>query len=50
MGHAGALVLGDRGTLVSKQRALRAAGAQVFDTIEALVEALPGAPSYGSQH
>lgn len=50
MGHAGALVLGERGTLASKQRALRAAGAQVFDTIEALVEALPAAPGPGSHH
>lgn len=40
MGHAGALVLGDRGTLVSKQRSLRAAGVRVFDTMEALVHAL----------
>jgi succinyl-CoA synthetase alpha subunit len=40
MGHAGALVLGERGSLASKQKSLRAAGVQVVDTLEALAEAL----------
>jgi succinyl-CoA synthetase alpha subunit len=39
MGHAGALVLGDAGTLDSKTRKLTEAGARVFDSIGALVEA-----------
>lgn len=39
MGHAGALVLGDAGTLDSKQRQLTAAGAQVFASVDALVTA-----------
>jgi succinyl-CoA synthetase alpha subunit len=38
MGHAGALVLGEAGTLASKTRRLTNAGAQVFASIEALVE------------
>jgi succinyl-CoA synthetase alpha subunit len=40
MGHAGALVLGDRGSLASKQQGLRRAGVQVFDTIESLSDAV----------
>jgi succinyl-CoA synthetase alpha subunit len=41
MGHAGALVMGDRGSLASKQSSLRAAGARVFDTLQSLADALP---------
>jgi succinyl-CoA synthetase alpha subunit len=37
MGHAGALVFGDAGTLASKTQRLRAAGASVFDTVESLI-------------
>ena len=37
MGHAGALVHGEFGTIESKARALTAAGAQVFGSIEALI-------------
>ncbi len=40
MGHAGALVMGDRGSLKSKQAALRAAGVQVFSSIQSLVNAV----------
>jgi len=40
MGHAGALVMGRRGTLQSKQAALRAAGVQVFSSIQSLVQAV----------
>ncbi len=40
MGHAGALVLGEKGSLTSKHKSLRAAGVQVFNTIEALTQAL----------
>lgn len=43
MGHAGALVLGEHGSLASKQRSLRAAGVQVFDTLEALADAMAAA-------
>jgi succinyl-CoA synthetase alpha subunit len=39
MGHAGALVFGDVGTLASKTQRLTAAGARVFGSIEALVQA-----------
>ena len=39
MGHAGALVMGDAGTLTSKTQRLTAAGARVFDSIEALIQA-----------
>ncbi|HEX7813659.1 succinate--CoA ligase subunit alpha [Dyella sp.] len=38
MGHAGALVHGGRGTVQSKTTALRRAGAQVFTSIESLVD------------
>ena len=40
MGHAGALVMGRRGTLQSKQAALRAAGVRVFSSIKSLVQAV----------
>ena len=40
MGHAGALVHGASGTIASKRAALEAAGAQVFDSIAAIVEAV----------
>jgi succinyl-CoA synthetase alpha subunit len=39
MGHAGALVLGDAGTLESKTRRLKAAGAVTCNSLEALIEA-----------
>ena len=39
MGHAGALVLGDAGSLASKTRRLTESGARVFASIEAIVEA-----------
>ena len=39
MGHAGALVHGESGTLASKTRHLGQAGAQVFSSIDALVNA-----------
>lgn len=38
MGHAGALVHGEYGTLMSKTRQLTEAGAQVFGSIEALID------------
>jgi succinyl-CoA synthetase alpha subunit len=47
MGHAGAMTYGTSGTLRSKTDRLRAAGAEVFDSIEALVRraaALGGGP------
>jgi succinyl-CoA synthetase alpha subunit len=37
MGHAGALVLGDSGTIGSKTQRLREAGARVFDTVDGLI-------------
>jgi len=40
MGHAGAMVLGDKGSLASKKQALEDAGAQVYDTIAPLVVAV----------
>ena len=39
MGHAGALVLGEAGSLASKVQRLTAAGARVFGSIDALVTA-----------
>ena len=39
MGHAGALVMGDAGTLASKTRRLTEAGARVFGSMEAIIEA-----------
>ena len=39
MGHAGALVLGEAGTLASKTQRLTEAGARVFGSIEAIIEA-----------
>ena len=39
MGHAGALVLGEAGTLASKTQRLTKAGARVFGSIEAIIEA-----------
>jgi succinyl-CoA synthetase alpha subunit len=39
MGHAGAMVHGEAGSWASKQAALEAAGARVFDTVAALVDA-----------
>ncbi len=40
MGHAGALVQGELGTFASKQKALTAAGAQVFTDIASLIDAI----------
>ena len=37
MGHAGALVFGDIGTIGSKTQRLRDAGARVFDTVDGLI-------------
>jgi len=42
MGHAGALVYGESGTLDSKTKRLTAAGAQVFGSLEALVRGCAG--------
>lgn len=42
MGHAGAIVMGSRGSYASKRRALESAGARVVDTPAAVAEALPG--------
>jgi succinyl-CoA synthetase alpha subunit/succinyl-CoA synthetase beta subunit len=42
MGHAGALVLGEAGTIASKTRRLAAAGVQVFGSIATLIEACVG--------
>jgi len=39
MGHAGALVLGDAGTLDSKTRQLTAVGAEVFTSLDTLIDA-----------
>jgi len=38
MGHAGALVMGDAGTLASKTQRLTAAGARVFGSVETLIQ------------
>ena len=40
MGHAGAIIHGETGTVASKAKALTAAGAQVFSRIDALITAL----------
>lgn len=42
MGHAGALVHGESGTLAAKTRALETAGARVYGSLEALVRGLTG--------
>jgi succinyl-CoA synthetase alpha subunit len=42
MGHAGAIVMGDRGTYASKRRALETAGVQVLDTPSEVGPALAG--------
>jgi succinyl-CoA synthetase alpha subunit len=42
MGHAGALVHGSHGTFDAKKAALEAAGAQVFDTLDAMVDGVCG--------
>jgi succinyl-CoA synthetase alpha subunit len=42
MGHAGALVMGEAGSLASKAKRLTDAGARVFGSIEALVSACIG--------
>jgi succinyl-CoA synthetase alpha subunit len=48
MGHAGALVHGETGTLAAKMHHLAAAGAQVFVTIDALVRACAATVSHAS--
>ena len=40
MGHAGAMVMGAAGTIASKRQALSAAGATVYDSIAAVVDAV----------
>lgn len=40
MGHAGALLMGERGSVMSKTRSLRDAGVQVFSSIQSLVDAV----------
>ncbi|MGE3144134.1 MAG: succinate--CoA ligase subunit alpha [Pseudorhodoplanes sp.] len=40
MGHAGALLMGERGSVASKTRSLRDAGVQVFSSIQSLVDAV----------
>lgn len=47
MGHAGALVQGNRGTLRSKTEALRQAGATVFSSIHDLIEGVACAVADG---
>jgi succinyl-CoA synthetase alpha subunit len=37
MGHAGALVFGETGTIGTKTQRLRDAGARVFDTVDGLI-------------
>ena len=48
MGHAGAVVHGDAGTFDAKKRALEAAGARVFDSIDGLIGALQAEPGLSS--
>ena len=43
MGHAGAIVMGERGTYASKRRALEAAGVEVLDTPSGVGRALHAA-------
>jgi succinyl-CoA synthetase alpha subunit len=40
MGHAGAIVMGDRGSYASKRSALESAGVRVVDTPSEVSEAL----------
>jgi succinyl-CoA synthetase alpha subunit len=40
MGHAGAMIAGDVGTIASKAEALAGAGAQVFTRIRDVVDAV----------
>ncbi|MGE0224607.1 MAG: succinate--CoA ligase subunit alpha [Acetobacteraceae bacterium] len=47
MGHAGALVHGETGTLASKTRRLTQAGAQVFNALEDLIQACRGGVAAG---
>lgn len=42
MGHAGAIVMGSRGSYAAKRRALEAAGARVVDTPAEVAGAMPG--------
>ena len=42
MGHAGAIVMGDKGTYASKRAALESAGVTVLDTPSDVAEILKG--------